>query len=226
MARDLMMSNMPVTNGLICWLDGRDGSGTQTTWIDRSGNGNNATLLNFTFDSTNGWINNFLRTGNMKGYIKLCNIPTVFSIYIFCEFKGVATAAYQRLVTIGIDSTFSNQIGIQVGTTEYNGIRCFNQLLSNILTIEPSYLSNLDICIRFDNSKSNANFTSISKNVNYSNITSKVLTDPLTYNYLNYESGTYYGRDVCYKSVLIYNRYLTEEEILQNYDYEKSIVRT
>ena len=48
---------LPVEQGVVCWLDSDGYSNEQkdrTTWIDKSGNGNNAELIDFNF-ATNGW---------------------------------------------------------------------------------------------------------------------------------------------------------------------------
>ena len=48
---------LPVDQGVVCWLDSDGYSNEQkdrTTWIDKSGHGNNAELIDFNF-ATNGW---------------------------------------------------------------------------------------------------------------------------------------------------------------------------
>ena len=48
---------LPVEQGIVCWLDSDGYSNEQkdrTTWIDKSGHGNNAELIDFNF-ATNGW---------------------------------------------------------------------------------------------------------------------------------------------------------------------------
>lgn len=48
---------LPVDQGVVCWLDSDGYSNEQqdkTTWIDKSGHGNNGELIDFNF-STNGW---------------------------------------------------------------------------------------------------------------------------------------------------------------------------
>ena len=58
-----------VKAGLICWLDARDGSGTQTEWVDRSGNSNNATLTNFNFDENSGWTGKGLKLDGVDDWV-------------------------------------------------------------------------------------------------------------------------------------------------------------
>jgi hypothetical protein len=49
-------TGLGITDGLILWLDGADfkNSPQTTTWVDKSGNGNNATCYTFAYNSTSG----------------------------------------------------------------------------------------------------------------------------------------------------------------------------
>lgn len=51
----------PITDGLLCWYDGRTGKGNETILEDLSGNENHAVLKNFAFDGEDGWQENGIR---------------------------------------------------------------------------------------------------------------------------------------------------------------------
>ncbi len=54
--QDIGVKPSVVKDGLVLWLDGSDfiNNSSNTTWVDRSGNGNNATATNFNYDSYSG----------------------------------------------------------------------------------------------------------------------------------------------------------------------------
>lgn len=51
----------PVRDGLICWLDGRDGKGRETIWRDKTENNNDFELRGFTFSGDDGWTGSNLK---------------------------------------------------------------------------------------------------------------------------------------------------------------------
>ena len=71
MSRKLLMNNYsenglsPVMDGLICWLDGRDGRNGDTVWKDRSGNGNDFEVTNCQWGETS------LKTHTTSSYFNL-----------------------------------------------------------------------------------------------------------------------------------------------------------
>ena len=58
-------------DGLVCWLDGSDGAKGDNMWIDRTGNGNNATLVNFNHNDLNGWTGEYLKFDGVNAYCTL-----------------------------------------------------------------------------------------------------------------------------------------------------------
>lgn len=86
-------------------MDGRDGNGTQTTWLDRSGNGNNAVLHNSNFDSNGGWTGAGLKLDGVKDYVEL-NLSEVFK-YIEVGVRVVNTiqAGWNRIVSFDASNT-------------------------------------------------------------------------------------------------------------------------
>ena len=69
----------PITDGLMIWFDGRDGSCEEktTTWVDRSGNNYNATLTGFGDFTTNEWTGYglFLQSSGRTVLLDNANIP-------------------------------------------------------------------------------------------------------------------------------------------------------
>lgn len=95
MPKKLMMNNysenglIPVMDGLICWLDGRDGKGTDTIWKDRSKNGNDFELNGFTFTGDNGWTGRNLKTNFHEYAISKISLPTEYTIEVDFFVDGV-----------------------------------------------------------------------------------------------------------------------------------------
>lgn len=222
-----------VKDGLFCWLDARDGKGTETTWIDRSGNGNNAFLVGFNFDSNNGWINNSLK------------------------FNGVNT--YVELITIASKINFKKDFTIQVNISDFSA----NQSKNADLLCFTGYPVGLSLSVYLDRfcvkdwnfitptfmpytflktlTDSKVGFT-----ITHSVIEKKIkiyidgvqtlentytdLTDKYTENYYLKLGGTGHSGFTGqvsgnYSSLILYTKCLTEKEIQQNIEYENSIDR-
>ena len=102
-----------ITDGLILCLDAADKksySGSGTTWTDRSGNGNNGTLTNGpTFDSGNGGsidfdgIDDHVNLGNDSSF----DLTSEFSLEIFF-FGGSGRDGYGGLLNKAGDGNFGN----------------------------------------------------------------------------------------------------------------------
>jgi len=102
-----------ITDGLVLCLDAGDRksySGSGTTWTDRSGNGNNGTLTNGpTFDSGNGGsidfdgIDDHVNLGNDSSF----DLTSEFSLEIFF-FGGSGIDAYGGLLNKAGSSNFGN----------------------------------------------------------------------------------------------------------------------
>lgn len=218
MARDLMMSNMPATNGLICWLDGRDGSGNQTTWIDRSGNGNYGTLNNFNF-SSNYWSEKGLVKTTQDNSVNVSLSPTLnpnylngFTVEIYFKQTSSSGLIYCKNNNWGIFAFYSNTLIRQViWAADVDYTVQINSMLNNIRHVV-AYYSTSKVFLYLDGVLLN----SYSKNV------SKTGSELI---YLFCQTPTYGSASGEIYSFKIYNRELTQSEILQNYNYEKSITR-
>ena len=99
---------MPVTDGLICWLDGRDGENGDNIWRDRSGNGNDGILYNFDESSFH---NGYLVSKNVINYIEL--------------FKNISINDKTFIINTEVDS--GNNINMLMGGWEHAlaGKHCF-----------------------------------------------------------------------------------------------------
>lgn len=216
----------PVTDGLICWLDGRDGSGTERKWKDRSGNENNCTLdIGMVFSNTNGWTgNSLLLNGGNSSY-------------------GVL---YKMQYIAGNNWTFELKFNNEKSTTG---------LLSNMNSYRQAgfsvYHNNNKICFKIMNKQSEATvrfpFEFINDNTATITISENcevklykngvylhtaqydIANGNFPYNAGEWRLGTFgtssYGMIGEIFSLRIYNRVLTEEEVRQNYEYEQSIKR-
>jgi hypothetical protein len=73
-----------VEEGLQLYLDAKDGSGTQTIWEDKSGNGNNATLNNF---PPNPWTGTALTFDGIDDYASIGTVGDNFNL-LTLEYYG------------------------------------------------------------------------------------------------------------------------------------------
>lgn len=224
MPKKLLMNNysenrtMPVMDGLVCWLDGRDYITGGTIWRDRSGHNKNATLTNNSGIKKNnclyyrgaGNIEN--PTLNLESYtveIYLKDLSTGYwnglygntsgssgtSIYITGRnFGGVN--GYPRGLYVPLNSVNSKAILSVV--YEKNSVSVYSNgifIAKWHINIPPSTAKYFVICARKPN-----------------------VTNDNTDTFADDRLNEWY-------SFKIYNRALTEKEIQQNYLYEQSIER-
>ena len=212
----------PVTKGMTCWLDGRDGRGNETTWKDRSGNNNDFALNGFTFGIDNGWTGTNLKVDFAQYAIKEITLGTNYTIELdlfadgtkaneqttfFYFGDGNASGAW-RETFFRKDGTMNNSPFAVANANRQH--RLDNNALKRYhLTLmgEPNkiylYIDGVKI---YEEAKANIN----------SNFTANL--------YLGSSRTNEYCR-ARFNSVKIYNRVLTEQEVKQNYDYEQSIKR-
>lgn len=233
MTKKLLMNNysenglMPVTDGLICWLDARDLKDTNdgTIWKDRSGNGHHATLKRKDLNIIPVIEDGFYRTYE-SGYVILptFNFNSTDGLTMFGDFKlnNAAKIEYGRLFTLGFGTTSNTHLGVGTGYSEVGIITYFGEAV-NPLFNQNMYNQRLNISIAFNNNFLYAINHDCSVKQRFAG---NNLNGIFNNNYLNAEHPSYIMvRDTSYGSFLIYNRTLTEEEINQNYLYEQSIKR-
>lgn len=225
---------MPVIDGLICWLDGRDYDGTNSV-KDRINkkmfmckniiNQKNA----FVYDKSDSTIfTEFNSDENMYNLFNsdftLCFEDQIDRAIV--EYTSATHSAYPRLIHF---NDFSGNSPYQLS---YNGERY--QL--NRMTIHDSNIVNnnifTNICINDNVSKKaivivkRKNTISVylnGKKYETVNVSNNIINlERLTLGNVYNSNRTYYGKIY---SFMVYNRALTEEEIQQNYEYEQSIER-
>lgn len=217
-----------ITDGLVLHLDASDiksypGSGT--TWFDRSGNGNNGTLVNGVgFSSSNG--GSFVFNGSSNRGIQLA---------------GTNLSLNQMTISSWNYSTNYNQNGFMFEKTTDGTVNTQYSLFyngSNQIYYRTYGLSSLDLSITTSdaviNSRWNniiATFDGVNKRIYVNGIlrgTSANLTGTVTQNltgaayigtYGNF-AGYYFNGNIA--QTHIYNRALTLLEIQQNFNASKS----
>lgn len=240
MAKKLMMNNinnysenglLPVTDGLVCWLDGRDYSGTNSVkdrikkkmfTCNNIINKKNA----FVYDKSDSVI--FAEFNSDENMYNLFNSD--FTLYFedkldrVIPFLNTAThSAYPRLIH------FNDYNGNSPYQLSYNGER-------NNMTIHDSNIVDNNI-FKMKNINYNVSKKSIviikrentisaylnGKKYETVNVSNNIINlERLTLGNVYLANRTYYGNIY---SFMVYNRALTEEEIQQNYLYEQQIQR-
>lgn len=212
----------PIRNGLVCWLDGRDGSGTDTTWVDRSGNGNDATIYGGNFNDSS------LR---IVGYATLNNATKNLKEYTLEFF-------YKTNNTITWNAIFTNRSlgsnGYSLNLNGHNVISFYNGTeYKNIsLGFTGILLERVCFTVVCVSDGSNTKFTFYKNGVKgYERTLPLTISDSdiMAINTRSQNDGAPVfprdNRDNNWYSFKSYNRALTEAEIQQNYEYEQSIIR-
>lgn len=239
MSKKLLMNNyssgdglLPIQDGLVCWLDAFDltSFAINSVWIDRTNNGNNGNVT--TLDTFSSLSNGILYA---KGVVDIPN-----------PIKGLNTftieIGYQDMQT----GYWSGLCGFYSGDTStgYNGVSIHQT--GNTFGMFPFYLSPPDKAgvkggknyFTFIINSSNVTvyhngemFTSFNTKTNYDK---EIL--PSQSNYLCFMSrkpnsvnenvtGGADDRLNKWYYIRIYNKELSEEEVLTNYQYELSLTR-
>lgn len=216
MSRKLMMNNVesnglsPVTDGLICWLDGRDGNGTQTTWVDRTGNSNDAIITNCV------WTGKALRVNNnsdsfLVNKILINSDTSPFTLEV--NFKNITMANNVDNIIMANSTKMWDY-----SSSIYRNIKRLlldvgNTTINNSFELNKSYQVGL---IKYHNSSRKPLLDGAI--LEYPN---SMITNGISF-LGNFDAKHMIGD---YYSIRLYNRILTQEEITQNYNYEKSISR-
>lgn len=210
-----------VTSGLIMYLDANYVSGG-VNWVDISGSGNNATLVNGpTFDSANGGsivfdgINDYGVTNNITG-------PTEFTIGVWCKIDFGGSNDFARVVEKGLNSEWSLNV---------------NKWLSNPTRYNFQYFDNANIVssnIDIDPTKYQYVVCTITEDVSTGDKTGTIYIDGVFDNSGTRNATLYGDNDVIsigsapgamsvaslkgnIPIVHYYNRALSSTEVLQNY---------
>jgi hypothetical protein len=211
-----------VTSGLVLALDAADRnsySGSGTTWNDMSGNNNNGTLINGpTFSSANGGsiifdgIDDYINCGNNT----ILNLNDNYTISIWLKTSTLINQAIiQRYLnggaypgySIDINRTTTGTIDIYTGGNWYinNGSNINNNTWNHIV-----FTINLTTATFYKNTNSTS-FSVVASTTNPN--------DTLFIGCLEGNTGFFSGNIA---QTLIYNRALSAQEVLQNYNAQKS----
>ena len=210
--RSILTPSTPsiITNGLVLNLDAGNPlsyGGTGTVWTDLSGNGNNGTLVNGTaYSSTNGGtlvfdgINDYVST-NVQS---LNNNPYSLSMtFKISSFNGAdmrlfgAYAGSTDQLAAGFNGT---QLWLWNGGLYYPS---FNASTNTIYTIDIVHSASTNLIYVNGVYNSTLGFTSYFGNLGFGN--------PYLNSYGAYFKGTIF-------STKVYNRALSADEVLQNYN--------
>ncbi|MDD4734146.1 MAG: LamG domain-containing protein [Bacilli bacterium] len=206
-----------IQNGLLLWYnlnDKTNSNADRNIAEDLSGNGNNGTLTNFGYIDTSGWTNDGLRFDNEDDYISLSdNIGYTTSFSAFAWFKSLGTPKGGFHIIFGpqyLEMSIPTSGSLRVGV--YSEIR---------------YVSNHGIGLNdgnwhfigftFDGTNKNAY-------IDGQYVGTQVVSGTLTYNFPYRAIGVFgsttptYATNGLIKTITVYNRTLTAEEILYNYN--------
>ena len=222
-----------VESGLVLYVDAANPKsypGSGTTWADLSGNGNNGTLTNGpTFSSANGGIivfdgtNDFVVTqqnsgftGNINATISTWVYPTSVTGEIATTLIGNSDGTLTGMgICIGINGAGSVSIEFWNG----NGMRT----ISNTIQINRWYNLVATKTAGAINSTTSLYINGISQSFNItSNNTPNVTNHTISVGAIKGIISTQFYFPGRISQTSIYNRALTAQEILQNYNATKS----
>ena len=234
----MAFSNGPkiITDGLVLNLSAFDRNSYvsgSTTWNDVSGQGNNGTLVNGpTFNSGNGGsivfdgTNDYVNCGNNSSI----NIPDNVSVNIWFKITSL-TGGYQGIVAKRNASTGYTNYGINFAndfnvfqlyfnTSGGSNFRILQVAMSSNFTINTWY----NVCGVYQKSGLNTisylykNGVLLSSNSLAGNLTT--VSTPLTIGSTSVTNEEPFAGNIA--NVQIYNRALSAQEVLQNYNATKS----
>ncbi len=218
----------PVKDGLVLWYDFKgikNNDVSKNSARDLSDNGNNGTPSNFAYTSDSGY-NNGLKFDGVDDFIEvkspslLNNIKDEITISITLEFSD-NTGSWRWLLSNNSDASATGGYGIAFNPSSSSTLsfRWGNQVLYS------KYLPKKgdNVCLHFSGSV-------LQKTLNIYNNGSKIDTTTLTGTPKDTKNNLLIGKsaynnsetlNAFIKSVKVYNRCLTDQEIQQNYKLEK-----
>ena len=206
-----------VKNGLVLWLDGKDFTNSPPTGLlrDKSGNGNNATPIGMAYTTTSGSDNNGGIAFDGVDDIMISNLAMSQNSYtiqlkVKCLYhtmwKGIISlvdvAGINRIATLYYDQN----AGVLSFTTNNNMNLSFAYILNTVM----------DITLVFNGTTKKVFINGIQ----VASISGNVFTSSIGKVCLGNSNITEFSKSICY-SAKVYNRALTNAEILQNYNASK-----
>lgn len=203
-----------VRNGLVCWLDGCDGKGTETTWVDRSGNGNNATVVNSNFDSNSGWTGKGIKFDGIDDKVGLYGNIQTSSEASLCFYLSSETSQSQKEKMICYGAGYLDNY-IYINNTHF-GVKIFGRSITDEGTrFEiPKGILEVYLCFVKESNKIHL----------YAN--GVLVRTVILQNLTEIATGITTLQNGLFFDYVFYPRALTESEIQYNYKYEQSIDRT
>jgi hypothetical protein len=210
-----------VKSGLVLWYDGHDFSNpaSSATIRDRSGNSLDGTCTNFAYTAASGnSINEGIQFDGVNDIITRAYSASMTSTYFTLETKI-------RMATLPTITARLIMRGITTGTTTYAlTITALGQVIVYINAVAVDYaITNLglnawyDIVAKIDGTNCTLFVNGVQDSATLSAATMPVTTDNMAIgndtSYARYFNGQI-------KTVRVYNRALTNAEILQNYSVE------
>jgi len=226
-----------INSGLVLALDAADRNsypGSGTTWSDVSGNGNNGTLTNgptfsnnsIVFDGTNDFI-------DINPTLSLNNVSQ-FSYSSFVNFtSSPAGSSGNTFFSYGVSGTFTNDIlfGWFKSTNElFFQINNGADGSGNVLYSRPGQWTNIFVAyngsLSTNAEKLKVYINSVQATLSFSTYTVPSVTasptNPKSYigAYIGFVGGWYLMGNVA--NTQIYDRALSAQEVIQNYNAQKS----
>jgi hypothetical protein len=212
-----------VLSGLVLELDAGNIKSYQsgsTTWFDKSGNANNGTLINGPLFSTDGGgsivfdgADDYVNFGNSSVF----NMSSEVTLLHWLKFNSSTWSPF--IGKVGVDNN-QNNYRCWIGNDRQFDVELFNDSFKPLFTLTSTELPNNTWCflgMRFKNDGTlSGYFNGGNKNTVNKTIGSLTTGDFL----IGYDKGSAYGGGNI-GTVLLYNRALTDNEILQNYNATK-----
>ena len=204
-----------VTDGLVLCLDASDiksYSGTGTTWFDRSGNGKNGTLVNgptysngaIVFDGSNDYIETAYTSGNISNQTVSCWINKTNSQYSYILAKSASYYGFEIYPTV----VYVNITDTQYGYVNYN----INGWQNIVFTYDGTQIGNTNRLKIYING--NVQLLTFNGTIPSSVNVTDVIQIGRRWWSLAYSQGSI-------SQVAIYNKALSDSEVLQNYNAQK-----
>ena len=207
-----------VRDGLVLWLDANDKTsypGTGTTWRDLSLGGNTGTLINGpTFNSANGGSIVF---DGVNDYVAFPTITNNIYTIDFWYKMGGNDGSFGYFASSGNNGFAISEGGVYTGLV-YGRFYYWNGSV-NILADIPSTTNWNHICVIINTTTNNLQLFGNGNQLNNSTISSMSTSVSNVGRYALGNSNFLKGNLASYK---IYNRALSSQEILQNYNATKN----
>ena len=224
--KDKFLGQNIVTNGLVAYVDATNKDsypGTGTTWYDLSGNGNN-----FTFSSTPNVLNGLFNSGASvfayRNAIPVDSSVNGYTLEACFKLNSSTGGGYQNITQNGGGDPTRHMMWYNGGSNSFLALfhtPNFYNNISDTLSLNTWYYLQLSYNPAGGGSNGRrAWLNGVEKTVNNTAVGNAT---PSGYFTISVDSDLVSNKsDTSYAFVRYYNRYLTEAEILQNYNATKT----